>query len=132
MADNIRITNNDVGNVILSDAKFADDTLTDPAAPKTYAEGTILARNTASQKLVPFEPAGAGGNEIPITVLTYEIVEDAGGADIPVRVPQSGNMRREKLVIDAGGTVTQAMVDQLRNVSIIALSVKELNILDNQ
>jgi hypothetical protein len=43
-----------------------------------------------------------------------------------------GQVRREKLVIDAGGTVTDSIVDKLRDFGIVALSVDELNIPDNQ
>ena len=128
---NITITNIDNSNVILRDAEFEDSLIEDPGAADTYVDGTIMARLTANNKLVPFDPVGAGGAEIPNRILTYDI-DLAGGADVPARTAISGYFRREKLIIDGGGTVTQAIVDQLRDADLVAVSVKELNIQDNQ
>lgn len=85
----------------------------------------------ADGDMVIFATDGAGGAQIPKAVLTYDITT-TGAADVAARVMVSGRVRREKLVIDAGGTVTDAIVDQLRDYSIVAQSVNELNILDNQ
>lgn len=74
---------------------------------------------------------GVGGAQIPSMVLTYEVVA-TGAEDQAQRAMVSGQVRREALVIDAGGTVTDRIVDELRDFGIIALSVDELNILDNQ
>ena len=45
------VTNVDIGNVILQDAQFRDDSLTFAGAG-TVAEGTILARDSVSGALV--------------------------------------------------------------------------------
>ena len=74
-----------------------------------------------------------GSNEtgIPKAVLTYDVV--AGGAgDLQVRAMVSGNVRKELLVIAAGGTPSNAVLDQLRDYSIVPLDTQELNFLDNQ
>lgn len=81
--------------------------------------------------VVIFAVDGVGGAQIPSMVMTYETVA-TGAEDQAQRAMVSGEVRREKLVIDAGGTVTDRIVDQLRDFGIIALSVKELNIQDNQ
>ena len=92
------------------------------AAPLTVA---------ADGDVVIFATDGAGGAQIPSMVMTYETVA-TGAEDQAQRAMVSGQVRREKLVIDAGGTVTDSIVDQLRDFGIVALSVTELNIQDNQ
>lgn len=74
---------------------------------------------------------GIGGAQIPSMVLTYEAVA-TGVEDQAQRAMVAGEVRREKLVIDAGGTITDRLVDQLRDFGIVARSVTELNIQDNQ
>jgi hypothetical protein len=81
--------------------------------------------------VVIYDVAGVGGAQIPEMILTYETAA-TGVEDQAQRALISGQVRREKLVIDAGGTVTDRIVDKLRDFGIVALSVKELNIQDNQ
>lgn len=126
------IQNIDQGNVILANAKFDDDTLTF-GADETIAEGTILARNTASANLVPFEVGGTGGNEIPVAILTYE--KSGNSENLPARVLTAGEVREERLIIHAdgdGSNITKAILDQLRQISIIPQNVRDLSKLDNQ
>lgn len=105
-------------------------TITDGATD--FAAGDFFTLTVAADgDLVIFATDGAGGAQIPLTVLTYEATA-TGAADVAARVPARGRVRREKLVIDAGGTVTDAIVDQLRDYGIVAESVTELNIYDNQ
>ena len=99
------------------------------------AEGTILARDSVSGLLVIFVKGGSTNeNGIPKAVITYELVA-AGAGDFPVRVLVSGSVRKERLIIDADGDATNidaAVMDQLRDYSIVAIDVSELNIQDNQ
>ena len=81
--------------------------------------------------VVIFAVDGLGGAQIPSMVLTYKAVA-TGVEDQAQRAMVSGQVRREKLVIDAGGSITDRITDQLRDFGIVALSVKELNIQDNQ
>jgi hypothetical protein len=85
----------------------------------------------ADGKMVVYAVAGVGGAQIPKAVLTYE-VSAAGAGNVSARVMVSGEVRRDKLVIDAGGSVTDAIVDMLRSFGLVALPVDELNIQDNQ
>lgn len=85
----------------------------------------------ADGKLVPFTPSGAGGVQRPIAVLQYDVTRaDAG--DVRIRPIVGGRVNRTRLVIDAGGSVTDAICDQLRHVGIVPLAVKQLSTLDNQ
>ncbi len=130
---NISIENIDLGNVILDQAVFRDETLAFVGAD-VLAAGTILARTTATGKLGIYAIGGAGGLGTPVAVLTYA-VEAAGAGDVAVRPMISGKVRTERLIVDAdgdGSNLTPAILDQLRSMSIVPVDVTELNILDNQ
>lgn len=88
----------------------------------------------ANGKLVPFAIGGVAGAGIPKTVLTYDVTA-AGAGDEAIRSMISGEVRTEKLIIDADGddsNITDAILDGLRDFGIIPVSVEELNIQDNQ
>lgn len=128
------VTNVDIGNVILQDAQFRDDTITFAGAD-TFVAGTILARDSVSGNLVPFVKGGATNeNGIPKAVLTYDVTA-AGAGDVPARVGVAGSYRKERLVIDADGddtNVDAVVIDQLRDYGLVPIDVQELGILDNQ
>lgn len=128
------VTNVDLGNVILQDAKFRDELLTF-AAGGTVKEGTILARDSASGKLVPFVVGGVTNeNGIPKAIVTYDVTATAAG-DVAIRAGVAGGYRKERLVIDADGdasNITDAILDQLRDYGLVPVNVAELGILDNQ
>lgn len=129
------ITNNDLGSIVLGYDEYKDDTLTLASNAGAIIPGTILARDSSSLKLVLFEKGGSTNeNGIPKTVLTSTLTGTAAG-DYPVRPLIAGNVRAEKLVIDADGdasNIDAAVLDQLRDYSITAIPVEELAVLDNQ
>lgn len=100
-----------------------------------FAAGDSFALTVAADgKMVIFASAGAGGAQIPMAALTYE-VEATGAGDVAARVMISGKVRKERLVIDADGddtNVTAAVIDQLRDYGIVAVNVTELNKYDNE
>lgn len=128
------ITNVDLGSVILKDGEFRDELLTFAGAG-TVVEGTILARDSVSGNLVPYVIGGVTNeNGIPKCVVTYDVVA-TGAGDVPVRIMMTGSLRAQRLVVDADGdnsNITNAILDQLRDYSLVAIDVQELNILDNQ
>jgi len=88
----------------------------------------------ADGKLVPYVVAGAGGAQIPKSILTYDVVA-AGAGDKKIRDMVTGTVRGNKLIIDADGdnsNVTDAILDMLRDYSLVTIDVTELNIPDNQ
>jgi hypothetical protein len=85
---------------------------------------------TADGKLVPFNPSGAGGEQVPCAVLTYDLTKAASG-DLAARVLVHGEVNSSRLVIDAGGSVTAAILDQLRARGITGTPVSQLDALDN-
>lgn len=128
------VTNINLRNPILADAEFRDELLT-LAGADVIAPGTILARDSVSQKLVLFVKGGSTNqNGIPKAILTYQVTS-TGAGDVPIRAGVSGKFRKEKLIIDADGTganVDAAVLDQLRDYSLVPINVTELNIVDNQ
>jgi hypothetical protein len=131
---NSTITNNDLGSVILQDASFRNELLTFAGAA-TVLEGTILARDSVSLKMVPFVKGGvANENGIPKAIVTYEVTA-AGAGDESIRAGVDGSYVKGRLVIDADGdasNVDAAVMDQLRDYGLVPIDVQELDILDNQ
>jgi len=127
---NMRVTTVDLGSVQLGNNQFQDELLTF-AGENTFVEGTILARDSVSGKLVPFVPGGnTNENGIPKAVLAVETTRATAG-DVPIRPIISGDVVAERLVIDNGDPMTAAIKDQLRSYGIVALSVADLSVLDN-
>jgi len=108
-------------------------TITDGATDFVVGDTATLTV-AADGKMVPFAIAGAGGAQIPLEVATYDVVA-TGAGDVPIRGMVSGSVRKERLIIDAdgdGSNITDAILDQLRDFSIVSTDVQELNIQDNQ
>lgn len=117
----------DLGNIELEGGKFRDEYLT-AAGAHTFLRGTILARSSATGKLVPYASGGANGAGTALAVLTYEVVA-AGAGDIPIRALVAGEVNRTRLIVDADGNgtnVTSAVVDSLRDYAIVATDVQQL------
>lgn len=131
---NIEITNNKTRTIVVWEPVFEDDTVTFAGAA-TLKAGTILARDSVSLKLVPYVKGGSTNeNGIPKAVLRDELTA-AGAGDLPCRPIIGGRIRKGDLVIDADGdasNVDAAVVDQLRDFSVIALGTTQLAELDNQ
>src|SRR6187455_2840287 len=72
----------------------------------TLLAGTILARDTSTQKMVVYVKGGvANGNGVPDVVLLYPVTA-AGAGDVMSDVLISGGVRKERLVINADGNDT--------------------------
>lgn len=88
----------------------------------------------ADGDLVPFDPAGEGGEQIPVAVLTYESVR-TGAGDNAIRALIGGVVNKTRLIIDVdgdGSNVNNAVLDQLRHVGITPIDVEQIAELDNQ
>ena len=116
-----------VTEFIVAGMKF---TVTDGATDLIVGDKFALAV-AADGKVVVFAEDGIGGAQLASMVLTYD-VSAAGASNVAARAMVDGIVRREKLIIDGGGTVTDRIVDSLQNYGIIAQKVTELNVLDNQ
>lgn len=127
------VTNIDLGYVFLKSGPGKDELLTFAAAG-TVKAGTILARSSATGKLVPYATAGADGASVVKYVAGYDIVATAAG-DVPVRLPQGGEVVFERLIISADGdnsNITNAIRDALRAQGFVPCDVEQLARLDNQ
>ena len=131
VADNLTLR---VGNALVTTFNEAGLTMaitegsTDFVAGDTFTMVVVL-----NGKMVPFVIGGVAGAGIPTEVVTYPVVA-AGAGDEPIRGMISGEVREEKLIINAdgdGSNITAAILDQLRSAGITSVSVTELNIADN-
>jgi len=105
-------------------------TLTDGSTDFAVADSFTLPV-VADGKMVIFATDGLGGSQNPMAVLGYQVAK-AGSGDVQIRPVVSGKVRKEKLVIDSGATVTAAILDKLRAAGITAVSYAEMHVLDNQ
>ncbi len=128
------ITNVDRGSVVINSDLFVDDLLTFTGAD-VYVEGTILARDSVSKKLIAFVKGGSTNEDgIPKTVLTYGVTA-TGAGDIPIRRSTGMSVRKERLVIDADGddsNVDMVVRDQLQDYNIEVVDSPDESVLDNQ
>ncbi len=126
---NITTTDVNAGSVEKRDGIFRDETL-DIAGAATFKEGTILARDSVSLKLVLFVKGGSTNeNGIPKAVLPYQLVA-ADASDQRIRALVAGVVNKERLVIHADGddsNVDAAVEDQLRSFGIVAESAQQLS-----
>lgn len=130
----MQVTNIDLGSVVLNNAQYSDDLLTFAGAG-TVKAGTILARDSASKKLIPFVKGGTTNeNGIPKAIITYSVTASEAG-DLSVNILLGGQIRKEKLVIAADGddsNVDAVITDQLRSYGITSFNVSSLTSFDNQ
>jgi Bacteriophage lambda head decoration protein D len=128
----MKVTTFDVGTVQVRGCKFRDDVITFAGADD-LAEGTIMARDSVSQKLRLFVKGGStNGNGVPKVVLGQRVVATVAG-DVPCRAIVGGELNKQRLVIDADGNssnVDAAVLDQLRAVGIVAHDVAQLGRVD--
>lgn len=131
---NLTITNNELNSVVLFEDEYKDGLLTFAGAG-TVLEGTILALDSSTLKYIPFVKGGStNDNGIPKAVVTYDVVA-AGAGDVAIRLLIGGQVRKDRLVIHADGddsNVDEKVIEQLRDYGIVAKSVQQLSILDNQ
>lgn len=131
---NLTITNVDIGPDLIDGRNFDPSVLTFAGAA-TVIKGTILARDSSTLKWVPFVKGGSTNeNGIPKGLITHDVTAEGAG-DIAVRVLIDGEYRAESLIIDADGddsNIDAAVLDQLRDYKITAVSVTDNSVLDNQ
>ena len=116
---NLEITNNKTRTIVVWDPVFDDEVVTFTGAT-TYLAGTILARDTSTQKLIAYVKGGAtNGNGIPKAVLLDDLTS-TGAGDVPARP------------VLAASNIDGIVEDELRDFGIIPLSTTQLAELDNQ
>lgn len=129
---NPEITNEVNKELFVENPVHTSDVLTTSGAAN-LAEGTMLARNTTTKKLVPYASGGSGGAEVPVAVLTYPM-EIAGAGDNSVRALRGGVVADNVLVEHGVGVITDKVVldTLIANSGIVPISTQDLGVLDNQ
>lgn len=130
----LEITNNSTNSVVLWDPVFDDELITFGGAG-TLLAGTILARDSASLKMIPFVKGGSTNEDGIPKALIRDDLTATGAGDLPCRVIISGRVRLSHLVIDAdqdNSNVDKAVIDQMRDFTIVTLPTQQLAELDNQ
>ncbi len=121
------------GAATVFEAAGLEFTITDAGTDFAVADtGTIIV--AADGKIVPFNPAGAGGEQKVLAVLTFAVTRASGG-DEKVRILVEGEVNATRLIIDVdgdGSNITAAILDALRSAGIMATDVLQLAQLDNQ
>jgi hypothetical protein len=130
---NITIENIDLGSVVLEQDACQDAILrnSDADDPDTFVAGTILARNSGTLKLEPYNPGGSTGLNIPVAVLTYDVGPVPAVTDVGVRVLTAGKVSQRRLKIHGGTPVSAAHLDLLRSFAILPIDVVQLGKYDN-
>jgi len=134
---NIETTRNNPVRCPLAGVVYDKKTFT-VTSGQTYLEGTLLARDTSTNKYVVFVKGGStNGNGVPAAILASEVVATATG-DRVEDVALSGRVRKPKLVIhadkalaDPSVNIDEAVLWQLRDMGLIALPVSNLLLQDN-
>jgi hypothetical protein len=135
---NMTVQNNDLGSVDLFGTVYQPNSLVLSAAvivAGIISEGLILARDTATGNLIDFIDGDAGDAGIPVAVVgaNQSLPSGVGATDIVALSPiVSGQVRRNRLLTSAAATITDVIVDQLRDYSIVAQHVDDVSKLDNQ
>jgi hypothetical protein len=131
---NIVVTNVVTGEVVLRNGEWSDNVVT-LGAGITLLKGTLLARETATQKLLPYVKGGDPTVDgTPTAVITYEFTSVAAG-DYTIRPAIKGTLSFEKLVIAVDGdnsNIDQVVRDELRTYALPVVDVRDLTELDNQ
>ncbi len=99
------------------------------AGVATVLAGTILARDTSDNTLIPYVIGGStNGNGIPCAVLPNDVTS-TGAGNIAIRAIISGSVNRNRLIVNADGTgvnITKQIEDQLRARSIVPEVVDQI------
>lgn len=106
-------------------------TITDGSTPFAANDTFNLPVVLGNGKYVVYSSSGVGGAEFPCAVLTYSLSNSSSG-DVAIRPLIAGDVRKEKLVIDSGASLTAFEIDELNKNGIYAIPVNELYAQDNQ
>lgn len=131
VADINAVTATEVKTIVEAATTDLTVTVTGAAAVFTATTSIQFVSGNAIAKLgLSVETVYAYENGIPKAILTYDLAGANG--DNAVRAGVAGKYRDQRLVINNGTSMTQAIRDQLRDYGLVPLSVTELGNLDNQ
>jgi hypothetical protein len=117
----------DVGAATVFNAHGLQFTVTDGTTDFALND-TFTLPVVADGKLVPYAIAGAGGAQVPMAILTYDATLSSAG-NLRVRVLVSGDVKKERLIIDAdgnGSNVNASVIDAMQRARITVTSTQQL------
>ena len=129
------VTNYSLKNLILGDNAFTSATYTDSGAGSTIAEGSLMGRIQATQKVVLCDPAAVDGSQFPVGIALEDITVTAG-ASVTVNMVNKGRVALDGLTLAAGVALTddvdgRTLTDQINLLGISLLGGTELTGYDN-
>ena len=89
----------------------------------------------ADGQLYPFVILGLGGVQRPLTVAGYDMIEASDTTALAVRVPRSGYVDKNRLIIALDGddsNITPEILDELNRNGLVPGDVDDFSDLDNQ
>ena len=96
----------DVSKIFVNNNRYESGTfLNASGGTLSYAPGTVLGRIAASNKLVPMASAAVDGSQYPVGILKSTITDLADAGEEVVNFCMSGDVVKEKLVLDGGDTL---------------------------
>lgn len=98
-----------------------------------WPKGTLLARNTSTEKMSAYADGGSNGLDEPVAVLPHSLTFAASG-DLRVRVLKKGTVNKDRLSkLDDATDIGTLVFDKLiKNTGIIPQTVRDLTVLDNE
>jgi hypothetical protein len=106
-------------------------TLTDGSTDFALGDLFTLTIDAGSYKWKPYVEGANDGTGEASGLLPSEVTATASG-DLYRRMLIEGEVKKDKVVVDGGGTLTDAMIKQLREKGMILLPSVEMRELDNQ
>ena len=127
---NPTITNNDTLKLPVFNGKYKDATILFAGAD-TFAKGVVLGQITASGKWTIWTVGAADGSEVAKAILPVEIVA-TGAGDVLSRILIGGEVAKDSVSVDAGGAISEAVIESLRDYTILLVDGVRVDELDNQ
>lgn len=120
----------DISSVATRSSQFLRGIFLPATSGKLYAEGMILGRVAASQKLTPCDQGAADGSEVPMGV-THLSIQSTLTNDISIDFIAAGGVNKAKIFFDDDDDVDELTVDKLRHFGITPDQVLALDKFDN-
>lgn len=122
-------------SLLMSEHEDIRDTVTFGGSA-TYTYGTIFARDTTSNKYVPFVKGGTtNGNGVPAAILLEKSINRGTAGDlVGVLLLTAGKVRKDKLIIAADGNasnIDSGVLALLRDQNIHAVAVLDHAVANN-
>ena len=136
-------TNYDLNKIFVRNNRYAKGTIANnTGAAATLLAGTVLAFNSATSQLVPWDNDNtANGQNIPVGILQQDLAELANGAtQADVAYCVRGDVAEDKIIVVDGAQSLDTVIaedggrtlrNSLRNLQILPIESEDLTGVDN-